>query len=260
MGAILSFLGYASHQQPYSRYHEDGFQQFNHPSHGGPTPILGSGDAASVSIIDLCTRLAALEKDLQFSRAGNTNKEAVIKYLLQSSVSNARVKQTTVQLKEQLIILRTAIDRTTKENEEIKDKLRKVEDAISALSTSTVPSSRPQSTATSFSSRSGFPPKSELVTEDLIDLLACSQEADSAKLMDEDTTLLEEFYEDGSDIEGVFKNTTPDQSLHQFSDSDFEGSSYIVHFADNDKDAEPQDAIKVSTKVRRREALYYSSC
>ncbi|CAF9908534.1 MAG: hypothetical protein ALECFALPRED_004667 [Alectoria fallacina] len=251
MGATLSFLGYASHQQPYSRYHEHVSQQLNCPSHGGPTIILGSGDAASPSIIDLCIRLAALKKDLQISRAGNTNKEAVIQYLLQSSVSNARVKQTTVQLKEQFLILKTAIDRTTKENEEIKDKLSKVEDTIFALSAPSVPNSRPQSTSTSFSSRSDFPPKGELATENLIDLLGCSQEADSAKLMEEDTTLLEEFYEDGSDIEGVFKNTTPDPSLHQFSDSEFEGSSYIVHFADSDEDAKPQDAIEVSTKKVR---------
>lgn len=254
MGATLSYLGYASHQRPYQPVP----QQLQGRSLGEPTLILGNGDAASSSIIDLCTRLGALEKDLQLSRAESTNKEAVIQFLLHSNVSNARVEETIVKLKDQLLVLKRTIDRTNKENEEIKIKLSKVEDNVFALSTPSVPNARPESTSTSFSSRSDSPPKSESVAEDLIDLLGCSHESDSARLTEEDTTLLDESYEDESDIEEAFPNTTPDQSLHQSSDSELEGCSYIVRFANSNEDAEPQDAVKVSTKVRRQEALCYS--
>ncbi|KAF6232322.1 hypothetical protein HO173_009427 [Letharia columbiana] len=237
MGATLSYLGYASHQQPHPGFYERVSRQL----HQGfePTLIFGNKDAVSPSIIDLCTRLTALEKDLQISRTANTNKEAVIQYLLQSSVSNARVKERTVKLKEQLLVLKTTIDHTHKEKKEIKDKLRKAEDTIFALSRPNVPNSMSQSISTSFSSHSDSPPKSEIVTEDLIDLLDCSQEFSN------------KFYEDESDTEGVSNSTTPFQSLQQSSDSDFEGSSYIVHFADSDEDTKSQDAVKVSTKKVR---------
>ena len=233
MGATFSYLCYPSHQ----------------PINQGcaSSPILDNKDAASPSIIGLYTRLTALEKDLEISRVGNTNKEAVIQYLLQSSVSNARFKETTVKLKEQLIVLKATIDRIYKQNDEIKDKLGRAEDTISALSTSNFLDSK--STSKSCSTRSEFPPTSDVMTEDLIDLMGCSQESDSVKLTGEDTTLIDGLYEDQSDIEGVSENTTPDQSLHQSSDADFEGSSYIVHFSDSDQDDKAQDVVKVSTQV-----------
>lgn len=260
MGAILSYLGYQSQQRPCPPSREHVSQQLHHGSLGGPTLILGNGDAASASIIDLYTRLGALERDLQVTRAENINKEAVIQYLLQSNLSNARVKEITENLKDQLLALKTTADRTNEESEAIKDRLSKAEDNIFALSTSSVPNSKPHSASTSFSSRSNSLPKSESVAEDLIDLVDYSHESDSAKLMEEDTTLLDESHEDDSDIEGEFEDTTPDQSLQQSSDSEFEGASYIVHFVDSDEDTKPQDAVKVSTKVPPQEALYRFSC
>lgn len=258
MGATLSHLCYASRQQSYPYSNKHGLRQLQQGC--GPTLALGNEDAASPSIPNLCTRLGALEKDLQNSRAENTNKETVIQYLLQSSVSSAHVKESTVQVKEQLLILKTNIEQANKEIEEIKDKLRKAEDTVTALSIPSVSSSRLQSTSTSFSSRSYLPPKSDIVTEDLIDLLGCNQKPDSANLVEEGTTLLDELDEDDSDIEGIFKNTTPDQTRHQSSDSEFEESSYIVHFTNSDEDAIPHDTVKVSTKVLRREALSPSTC
>lgn len=247
MGATLSYLGYASHQQRFSRSHEPVSQQLHRRC--GQTVILGNGDAASLPIIDLCTHLGALEKDLEICRAENTNKEAVIQYLLQSSVDNTCVKETIEKLKGQLLVLKTIINRTNKETDKNRDRLGKVEDSIYALSTPSVPSSRPDSTSTSFSSCSECSPNSGVVAEDLIDLLDCSQESDIAKLMGEDTTLLDESYEDESDIEGVFKSTTPDQSLYQSFASEFEGHPYITHFADSDETSKVQDSTKASTKV-----------
>ncbi len=251
MGATLSYLGYASHQQPLPRSHEHVSQQLHQGR--GPTLIFRTEDSASRSIIDLCARLAALEKDLQISRAENTNKDAVIQYLLHSSVSNARVNEDTVNLKEQLLVLKTTIARMRKENEEIKDRLQKAEDVIFAVATPSIPNSRPQSTSTSFSSRSDSPAKSCGVTEDLIDLLGCSNESDIAKCKEEDTTLLDEDYEDELETEGEFNNTTPDQSLHLSFDTEFEGPAYITHFADSDEDAKPQNAVEVSGEVMLQE-------
>lgn len=249
MGATLSYLGYASHQQRFSRSHEPVSQQLHRRC--GQTVILGNGDAASLPIIDLCTHLGALEKDLEICRAENTNKEAVIQYLLQSSVDNTCVKETIEKLKGQLLVLKTIINRTNKETDKNRDRLGKVEDSIYALSTPSVPSPRPDSTSTSFSSCSECSPNSGVVAEDLIDLLDCSQESDIAKLMGEDTTLLDESYEDESDIEGVFKSTTPDQSLYQSFASEFEGHPYITHFADSDETSKVQDSTKASTKKLR---------
>ena len=245
MGAIISYLGYAPDQQsnPDSHYRVAQHQGW------GPPPHLGNDDTASPSIIDLYTRLTALEKDLKISQAGNIDKEAIIQYLLQSRVSDARVKESTMKLKEQLLHLKTSIDRNHKENEEIKDKLGKAEETIYALSRRSVLNSRPHSTSKSFSSRSDSPSKSEVVTEDLIDLSGCSEESDSAKLTKEDTTLLDDFYEDDSDTQAVSKSTMPGHSLHRLSDSEFEGSSYIFRFSDSDENDEPQDDVKVSTEV-----------
>lgn len=259
MGATFSYLGYASRQQPQPRFHAQIPQQIHYHSLVGPTLILGNGDATSPSSIDLYTRLAALEKDLEISRTGNVDKEAVIQHLLKSSVNNARVKEITVKIKEQLRDLKTTHDQLKKENEEIKAKLRRAEDTIFALSTPTVPNSKFQSISTSLTSRSGFRPKSEPVTEGLIDLLDCSQASDSTKLVEEDSTLLDDFCEDDSEIEGFFKNTTPDESLHHSFDSETIESSYIVRFANTDEDAIPQDTIKVSTEVLHREAFDHSN-
>ena len=259
MGATFSYLSYASHQQPQPRSHEQIPQQIHYHSLVGPALILGNGDATSPSSIDLYTRLAALEKDLQIFRTGNVDKEAVIQHLLKSSVNNARAQEVTVKIKEQLRELKTTNDQLKKENEEIKAKLRRAEDTIFALSTPTVPNSRSQSISASLTSRSGFRPKSELVTEDLIDLLGCSQASDSAKLVEEDSTLLDDFYEDELEIEGFFKNTTPDESLQPSFDSETIESSYIVRFANTDEDAIPQDTIKVSTEVLHREAFDHSN-
>ena len=248
MGATLSSLGYTSHKQ---HYHERVPQQL-HPD-CGPIPILGSGDAASSYVIDLCTRLGALEKDLQISRAENSNKEAVIQYLLQSNVSNAGIKELTVQLERQLLILKAAMDRTKKENEEIREKVGKAEEAIVALSSMNgIPCLRPQSTSTSFSGHIDSPAKREAMTEDLIDMLDHSQGLDSAKSIEEDITLPDELYEDESDIEGVIQRTSSDQAPHQSSDLEFEGPSYLMHFVDTGEDAKPQDTVTLSTEVLRR--------
>ena len=248
MGAVLSYLGYASHQQLYHRSLEHTFQHL-HQGHG-PNLIFGKGDAAMTSTIDLYTCIATLEKDLQMTRGENTNKEAVIQYLLQYSLSDTRAKEIAARLKQQLRILSTNQDRLKKEIDEIKDRLGKAEAIIFTLSTPGVPSSRSQCTSTLFSSRSDSPP-----AEDLIDLLVCNQDPDGAKLREEDRTSLDEFLGDESDVEEVLKNTTPDQSLHQSFDAEFEASSYIVHFANSDEDAEYQDTVKNSTTVLLQEGL-----
>ena len=237
MGAILSYLGYASHQQPdpRSRQHVSQLHQSLGPS-----------------IIDLYTRLTALEKDLKISQVGNSEKEAVIQYLLQSSVSNARDKESTIKLKEQLLLLKTTIDQVNKENEEIKDKLGKAKDIIFALSRRSILNSRSQSTSTSFSSGSDSPPKSGVVTEDLIDLSGCSQESDSAKLTEEDTTLLDEIYNDKLNTADATSDTTSAQSPHESHnslDSEFQDFPYLVHFADNDDEDSSKEGDERITKV-----------
>ena len=232
MGATLSYLGYASNQQSYTPFNERRSQQLHQCC--GPILVLGNGDAASPSVIDLCTRLVTLETDLKISQANISSREAFIQYLLQYGVSNTQFQQLIVQLDAQFLALKTTIDRTNRENENIQVKLRKAEEAIIALSTASVPYSTSQSP--SFSTNTDVPTKNRLVTEDLIDLLGCSHESDSAKLMGENSTLPDESYEDETDNGEEGQKTTPDQNLHQPSDLDYEESSYIVRFTNSAED------------------------
>lgn len=232
MGATLSYLGYASNQQSYAPFHERRSQGLHQCC--SPILVLGNGDAASPSVIDICTRLFNLESDFKISRADNSSREAVIQYLLQYGVSDTQFQQFVVQLDAQFLALKTTIDRTNRENENIKDKLRKAEEAIISLSTTRIPYSTSQSP--SVSKYNDLPTKSKVVTEDLIDLLGCSHECDSAKLMGEDSTLLDESSEDETDNGEIAQKTTPDQNLHQLSDLEYEESSYIVRFTNSGED------------------------
>lgn len=252
MGATLSYLGYLSNQHLHTPSHGHVSQQLH--QYYRPFLILSRRDTALPSIIDLYTRLIASEKDLQISQASNTHKEIVIEYLLQSNASNACFQEN-LQLKAQLLVLKTTIDRINRENEEVKDKLRKAEEAI-GLSTSSVPASGPLPISTTFSSYANSPVEGEAVTEDLIDLLSCIQDSDGGKTKEGHTTLRDELSEDEPDIEEVSQRNTPDRALHQTSDLDSEGPSYLVHFTNEDDDTEGQDTVVLSTKVLRREAPY----
>ena len=257
MGVVASYLGFRHQKRSFTPYGAS--RQQLHQVCSLP-PILDDGVAASPSIINLCTQLAAMEKDIQVSQAQNKNKESIIDYLLQSNVRNASIKGSTAQVQGQLLALRAAIEQTHKEVRGIKDKLEKAEDAIIALSTLNAPSSESQSISTSSSNRSYPPPKSEALNGDLIDLLDCSQDSSHATAVEEDTTLLNNDYDDDSEIEGILKNAIRDQLISQSSDSEFEGSSYIVHFTDSDQDDIQGDAVKTSTTVLHQEALSLSTC
>ena len=253
MGATLSYLGYASNQHLHTPSHGHVSQQ--QYQYYRPFLILSDSDTASPSIIDLYTRLITLERDLQISQAGNNHKEIVIQYLLQINASTTCFQEN-LQLKAQLLVLGTTIDRTNRENEEIKDKLRKAEEAI-ALSTSSVPALEPLPISTTLSSYTDSPVKGDAVTEDLIDLLGCGSESGDVKSIEEDTTLHDEFSEDESDVEGKSTKDTPEQVLHQSSDLEFQEPSYIVHFADSHDKRKLGDNVKVGAMLRTR---HYSIC
>ena len=228
MGATFSYLDFASYQQSCPRSREHVTQQFDQGC--GPLCILSRTEAASLSIIDLRTRLGATEKALVVSRAENAKKEAVIRYLLQYSNgdSNVGIKEIIIPLKEQIFALKTSIDQINKGNEEIKSKLGKTEEAIATLSTPNFPESGTQSTSTSFGSNSNCPTLGGVATEDLIDLL------------------------DGfgaSENEGGFGDTSPDHSLHESLDLEYEEPPYIVHFAKSDEESKSSDDLNTLTKV-----------
>lgn len=204
--------------------------------------LRSNGDGAPTTVIDP----VLLEQDLQIARAEISNKETVIQFLLQSIGSSLHYRKATIQVKEQHLVLKTAIDQIKKENLDIKKDLRSAEAAIAALSTSCVPTSEPHSTSTSFSHCSDSTANSGIATEDLIDLIDYSEESDNGR---EATTVYDELSEDESNIEGDFKNVTPAQSLYQSSDLEFDASSYIVHFADSHEESKP-DSIEIATKAR----------
>ena len=246
MGVTTSYLSYRSQKQSLTPH--GGFPQQLHQGYSLPL-ILDNGITDSPSIANLYTHLTAMEKDIQVSRAQNKNKEAVIDYLLQTNSRNSSVKESTAQLQGQLLALRATIERTQREVREINEKLGDAKDAIIALTTLNAPSPRSQSILTGSSNRSYPHPNSEAVSEDLIDLLDCSQDPSYAKALGEDTTLLDDYYKDDSKIKGTSKNTTRDKLNSQSSVSEFESSSYIIHFTDSDEDDTQGDAIEVSTTV-----------
>ena len=252
MGVAASYLGYKSQKQSSTPYGV--LPQQLHEGHSLPL-ILDDGVAASSSIANLHTRLAVMEKAIEVSRALDKHKETLIGYLLQTLVKNVSIQESTAQLQGQILALRAAIELTHKEIGEIKDKLGKAKDAIIALTELNAPGSRSQSIFTSSSDRSYPFPKSEAVSEDLIDLLDCSQDCSHAKAVEEDTTLLDDYYDDDPEIEGVLKTATRDQLNSQSSDSEFEGSPYIVHFTDSHEDDTPGDAVKVSKTILHQEVL-----
>ena len=257
MGATLSYLRSAPKQQPCPLHHE---HTSNRLCQGcEPISLVGNGDPALPSMIDLYTRLIVLEKDFHLFRAGNSSKEAVIQYLLHSSVSNSGFKQSTVHLKEQVQVLKAALDRTRRENEEVKEKLAKAENVILALSnpmqSPSCPIPRPQPSSAMFSNSSDIPSKSNASMDDLIDLLGGGSESDNPKSMEKDTTLRSELSEDEANIEGLSTNGVPDQSVYQsfdsgfpdFFDSGFPDFPYIVHFPESDEEGKAGDDVKVLT-------------
>lgn len=245
MGATLSYLRFAPKQQPYPRYHEHTSNQLYQGCE--PISFVSNGEPALPSIIDLYTRLVAVEKDLHLFRAGYSSKEAVIQYLLHKSVSNFGFKQTTIHLKEQLRVLKVVLDQTQKENEEVKHKLAKAEDFIFALSTPNCIIHKPQSSPAIVGSSGDIPSKSNASTDDLIDLLGCSPESGNAESMEQDTALRHELSEDESNVEGQSTNAVPDQSLYQSFDSGLPEPPYIVRFSDSDEEEKFGDNVKVLT-------------
>lgn len=247
MGATLSRLGYTPLQQPCQKSHDC----ISHRLHQGwgPTLILGNEDAASPSIISLYTRLTALEKDLQISQEGNTNKEAIIQYLLNLSKGSLSTLDTeTEKLKEQNSNLKKKIARMNEDSKRLKDKLRTALDIIFASSMQSVTAVGSQSVSSSCSNRCKSPS-----SEILIDLLGSCEGDASAVLSEEDTTLLNnDIHDDTLDVEGIKTEITPGQSLHESQnslDSEFQDLPYIVHFADGDEEDKPKEGVEFITKV-----------
>ena len=240
MGATFSYLGYASHRQSCPRSREHVTQQFN--QYCGPLCVLSSGEVASLSFADLCTRLGATQKDLEISRAENAKREAVICYFLQSShrSSNVGIKEAIVQLKEQHLALKATIDGINKENEEIKSKLGKAEEAISSLS------------STSFDSN--CPTLGEVVSEDPINLFGYSEQLDDTKLNEEERILPDDL--DVSENEDL-GTTSPNRSLHQSLDLDSKKPPYIFRFTESNEGGKPSDDVNFHTKVRCSKSYSY---
>ena len=246
MGATLSHFGYAPLQQSCLDSHARVTQRLHQG--WGPTLILGNEDATSPSIISLYTRLTALEKDLQISQEGNTNKEAIIQYLLNSyKVSNATLDTETEKLNEQNSNLKKKIAQMNEDSGRLIDTLRKALDTVSALSTHGVTPVGSQSVSPSCSNRCQSPS-----SEVLIDLLGSYEGDASAVLTEEDTTLLSEIHGNDLDVEGIEREITPGQALHESHsslDSEFQDYPYIIHFANSDEEDISKEDVEFMAKV-----------
>ncbi|KAK4690350.1 hypothetical protein P7C71_g6422, partial [Lecanoromycetidae sp. Uapishka_2] len=165
---------------------------------------------------DLITRFFLLEKDLQLAQAEITKKEAVIQYLLYSKLDRPTPDQDAEKLKRVIFSLTEKIA----VYEEHFDQGREATEIVADKA------------------------------EDLIDLSVSGEASEGAKVLEEDTTLLEDSYDDLSDSEEPLGNSMPATNLaDSFSSDRTEDSTYAVRrFINRSVDSSsPSGPVSAST-------------
>lgn len=203
------------------------------PYHGLDVPILGTlaGYPTSAASIDLISRLVLLEKDLQLAHADNIKKDAIIHYLLYTRGTEPVLDNDAQKLKQEISSLEKKIARYEEEFQSIKTQLSRALDIIFTLSAGKVDYDGSQLFSVSGLSRCKAPHNPIPRVEDLIDLSNFGKEPVELTAPDEDTTLLEDNFDDLSDTETVPRTEENAQDFTASFSSDLtEDSAYIHHF------------------------------
>ncbi len=246
MGSYQSYLRLDPQQQIHPHAQTHPYQPSHHPGLAVPAFGTAAGYPTAGPQIDLITRLFLLEKDLQIAQAENTKKEAVIQYLLNSKVSHPIVEDKAGTLKEEISSLKEKNARYEKDFQRIRSRLRKTLDTIFVLSTAKTISDGSRSSPVSGPCCTKAPETVTIKAEDLIDLSGSGEDIGGTKDSEEDTTLLDDSYDDLSEFEGPLENAQPVSNLtNLFSSDSTEDSAYIRHFINDGGSKKSDKATKM---------------
>ncbi len=250
MGSYQSYLGLDPQQQIHPYAQNRPYQPSHHPGLAVPPFGAAAGYPAVGPQIDLITRLILLEKDIQIAQAENTKKEAVIQYLLNSKVSHPIVEDKAGTLKEEISSLKEKNARYEKDFRRIRSRLRKALDTILALSTAKTISDGSRYSSVSGPSCTKATETVTIKAEDLIDLSGPGEDVGGTKGSEEDTTLLDDSYDDLSDFKEPLEDAQPVlNSTNSFSSDSTEDSAYIRHFVNDCGSKKFEKGIKLIAKV-----------
>lgn len=229
MGSSQSYLRAVPQQPIHSLGYEHLYQQLQQPGLGLPTLGAVAEHSTFGPQIDLTTRLFLLEKDLQIVQAENIKKEAVIQYLLNTKLAKSipdhhaeELKKIILSLKEKITVYKGYFDKS-------RNKLRRGRDAILASGTPNVDTDSNGSSSTSGFDCSKASQNLIVKAEDLIDLSELGEDSAAARTSEEDTTLLEDSYDDLSDSENSLGEAAPVSNMvNAFSSGITEDSIHAV--------------------------------
>ena len=233
-----SCLSCSSHDSSQSDSHAETHKHDHHYGLGSLQPPNGVAIPPTASTTDLYTRLALLTRDLQEAQKENTQKQAVIEYLLESKILGSKIENEVVELRKEICFLKQKLVEHTKDGQQLRLDLRKAIDAISALAACTTDTITSQPTSALSEENGKVDNTAAINTQDLIDfsdLNGVSAHAEPASggttsLNDEDDDDCISESEDGFEIYAHTQSATISFSEH----CDFEDSPYIHHFVNGD--------------------------
>ena len=218
--------------------HEETHKHEHHYGLGGLQPPNGVAIPAIASTPDLYTQLALLTRDHREAQKENTQKQAVIEYLLTSKILASKVEKELVELHKEISSLKQKLVEHTKDGQQLRIDLRKALDTISVLAarTTVTTTSLPNSALNEDDSKVNN--TAAINSPDLIDFSDHLGGTAHAAPASGGTTLLNDEDDDDcmSDSADDVKTYAHTQSATiSFSEElDFEDSPYIHHFINED--------------------------
>ncbi len=245
-----SCLSCSSQDSTQSSSHDETHKRDRHYGLDGSQPPSGVVIPATASTTDLCTRLAVLTRKHKEAEKENTQKQAVIEYLLNSRILESKIEKEVVELHKEINSLKQELVEHTKDGKQLRIDLHKALNAISALAerNTVAIASQPNSAFSKDDSNT-----TAIDTQNLIDLSDHNGGSENTEPASGGTTLLNE--EDDDDCmsnlaDDVEKHAQTQSATTSFSeDFDFEDSPYIHHFVNGDGATKCHEDRKVITMV-----------
>ncbi|KAL2046227.1 hypothetical protein N7G274_001674 [Stereocaulon virgatum] len=248
MGSIPAHHGYTAFHFPLPYSHENLSPQTYYPEPGDHTAAPTPEHFMSFALVDLSTRLAVLERDYQNCQAENAKKEVVIQYLLHSNVGQGPSEKKVIELGDQVSSLKVRNSELTKDVEQLRNQLQQALDIIFTFSTPIAAgfTAQPAQTKGRDCGEDSKTTSVDLVQKtDLIDLLECVEGSADVKLNGEETTWLEDDYDDVPVDGGEIGKTAADRSLSPAFSSDLtDESSYIHRFVRDKSKVKLHEVVK----------------
>ena len=241
-----SCLSCSSQGSSHSDAHEETQKHDDLYGLGGLQPPNGVAIPATASTTDLYTRLVVLTKDYQEAQKENTQKQAVIEYLLTSKILESKVEKEVVELRKEISSLKHKLVEHTKDDKQLRIDLHKALHTIFALDARTTVTTASQPKTALGKDYSKANNTTAFSIQDLIDFSDHNGGSAHAEPASGGTTLLndedngEDNDEDDDDyMSGLARDVEPSahtqSATTSFSENfDFEDSPYIHHFVNGD--------------------------